>query len=272
MNTKNAIITSENLSFSYDEGKPVFEDISFSLKTGKLYALMGGNGSGKTTVLRCLTGLLPGYTGSITMNGSRLETISRKELSRLMSIVPQEHTTIFPYLVKNMVLMGRAPYVDTFATPGKIDRDLVRQAMEEVGILPLSDKLYTRISGGERQLVLIARAMAQSTPVMVLDEPTSHLDFRNQILILSHLKRLVVDRGLLAIVAIHDPNHALHFADEVMILNRGRITESGPPGTVLNRATIRDVYSVEVEEIRRDGKIRGVIPVNHIFSDTRHAS
>ena len=265
-------ITSEDLAFSYDEGKPVFEDITFSLKPGKLYALMGGNGSGKTTVLRCLAGLLKGYTGTIKINGSSLESLERRDLSRLMSIVPQEHTTIFPYLVKNMVLMGRAPYVDTFATPGRKDRDIAGQAMEEVGILGLSDKLYTKISGGERQLVLIARALTQDTPVMVLDEPTSHLDFRNQILILSHLKRLVCQRGLLAIVAIHDPNHALNFADEVMILNKGRITECGPPEAILNQATIRDVYSVEVEEIRHDGKLRGVIPVSHIFSDTRHAS
>ena len=148
---ENPFITAEHLTFSYDEGNPVFEDISFSLKTGKLYALMGGNGSGKTTVLRCLTRLLPGYSGSISMNGSPLKSLTRRETSRLMSIVPQEHTTIFPYLVKNMVLMGRAPYVDTFDSPGKKDRDVARQAMEDVGIMQLSDKLYTRISGGERQ-------------------------------------------------------------------------------------------------------------------------
>jgi len=144
--------------------------------------------------------------------------------------------------------------------------------MEDVGIMQLSEKLYTRISGGERQLVLIARALTQNTPVMVLDEPTSHLDFRNQILILSLLKRLVQDRGILAIIAIHDPNHALHFADEVMILNKGRITRTGPPGTVLNQSTIRDVYGVEVEEIRREGTIRGVMPLNHIHSGTEHTS
>ncbi len=269
---ENPFIRAEHLTFCYEKDKPVFKDISFSLKRGNLYALMGGNGSGKTTVLRCLTRLLPGYSGSITISGSPLRALTRRETSRLMSIVPQEHTTIFPYLVKNMVLMGRAPYVETFDTPGKKDRDIARQAMEDVGIMQLSEKLYTRISGGERQLVLIARALTQNTPVMVLDEPTSHLDFRNQILILSLLKRLVQDRGILAIIAIHDPNHALHFADEVMILNKGRITRTGPPGTVLNQATIRDVYGVEVEEIRREGTIRGVMPLNHIHSGTEHTS
>ncbi len=259
------LIEAKNLTFGYDGSRKVFEDLSFSLKPGMLYALMGGNGSGKTTVLRCLSGLLPGFSGSITLEGAPIRKITRNEIARKLSIVPQEHTIIFPYLVGNMVLMGRAPYIGTFDLPSGEDRDIAMKAMEAVGIPHLTDKLYSKISGGERQLVLIARALAQGTPGMVLDEPTSHLDFRNQTLIFSILKNLVRDHGLLVVTAIHDPNHALHFSDEVMILHEGRIIMSGPPDSVITRETIAKVYSVEVDEIRQEGRIRGVIPKREAF-------
>lgn len=254
------LIEARNLTFGYDQSRTVFRDLSFTLKPGMLYALMGGNGSGKTTILRCLSGLLPGFSGAITLEGSPIQEFGRNASARKISIVPQEHTIIFPYLVRNMVLMGRAPYIGTFDLPGSEDREIARKAMEEVGILHLADKFYTKISGGERQLVLIARALAQGTPVMILDEPTSHLDFRNQTLIFSILRSLVRERGLLVIAAIHDPNHALHFSDEVLILHEGSILMSGPPEKVITRETIERVYHLEVDEMRQDGRIRGVIP------------
>lgn len=260
------LVEAKNLTFGYDKGRNVFVDLSFSLKPGMLYALMGGNGSGKTTVLRCLSGLLPGFSGAITLEGIPIGKLGRNASARKISIVPQEHTIIFPYLVRNMVLMGRAPYIRSFDLPAREDHDIAMKAMEAVGILPLADKLYTKISGGERQLVLIARALAQGTPVMILDEPTSHLDFRNQTLIFSILKNLVREHNLLVITAIHDPNHALHFSDEVMILHEGRIIMSGPPESVITRETIATVYSVEVDEIRQEGRIRGVIPVGETIS------
>jgi len=258
-----SLIQAQNLTFGYDPGKKVFEELSFSLLPGMFYALMGGNGSGKTTALRCLSGLLPGFSGSVTFEGVPIHKLSRNESARKISLVPQEHTIIFPYLVRNMVLMGRAPYVGTFELPGREDREAAEKAMREVGILHLAEKPYANISGGERQLVLIARALAQETPVMVLDEPTSHLDFRNQTLIFSILRHLVREQGLLVITAIHDPNLALHFCDEVMILHQGRLLMSGPPHEVINRDTIFRVFAIQVDEIRENGRIRGVIPSAH---------
>ncbi len=250
----------EHLGFCYEKDKRVFDDISFQFRKGMLYALMGGNGSGKTTILRCLSGILSRDAGSITIAGRSIESLSRQECARLMSVVPQEHTIIFPYLVSNMVIMGRAPYIGSFSNPSEKDKAIAQEAMHETGITHLSDKLYTKISGGERQLVLIARALAQNTPIMILDEPTNHLDFRNQIRVLSILKRLVRDKGLLAIIATHDPNHALNYADEVMILHQGRIISRGSPQEVINSRNIKQVYAVDVEEIRKENLIRGVMP------------
>jgi iron complex transport system ATP-binding protein len=255
-----ALIQATDLSFGYESNRNVFEEVTFSLSPGRLYALMGGNGSGKTTILKCLSGLLRGYTGDIRLAGVPLPGLGRKELARKISLVPQESSIIFPYPVRNMVLMGRAPYIGTFDLPGKNDQAIAEEALQTVGIPHLADKLYAKISGGERQLVLIARALAQKTPVMILDEPTSHLDFRNQTLIFTILGQLVREHGLLVITAIHDPNLALSFCDEVMILHQGRILLSGPPCEVINRKTISRVYSVEVEEIRHNGRIRGIMP------------
>lgn len=255
-----ALIEAKGITFGYEQGRNVFAGLSLSLRPGMLYALMGGNGSGKTTVLRCLAGLLSGFSGAITLEGTSIRELGRNACARMMSIVPQEHTVIFPYLVRNMVLMGRAPHIGTFDQPGRADREIAEKAMEAVGILHLADKLYSKISGGERQLVLIARALAQETPVMILDEPTSHLDFRNQALIFTILRNLVRERGLLVITAIHDPNHALHFSDEVLILHEGRILMSGPPEAVITRETIARVYQVEVDEMRQNGRICGVVP------------
>lgn len=257
---KNPLIKVNSLSFCYEEGTPVFENLSFTLKQGMFYSIMGGNGSGKTTILRCLSGILHPCCGNITIDGKPIQTLSRPECARLISTVPQEHSIIFPYRVHNMVIMGRAPYISTFSMPGKNDSDRAYQALEEVGISHLADKLYTKISGGERQLVLIARALVQDTLIMILDEPTNHLDFKNQIHILSILKRLVHEKGLLVLIATHDPNHTLHYADEAMILHRGSILAQGRPQEIITRKNIQRVYAVEVEEIRQDNRIRGVMP------------
>lgn len=250
----------DNLCFWYEEGVPVFNDISFSLKQGMFYSIMGGNGSGKTTILRCLSRLLTPYQGTITVGGKYIQNMGRAECARMISAVPQEHSIIFPYRVHSMVTMGRAPYIGTFSMPGKTDTSIAEKAMEEVGITHLADKLYTNISGGERQLVLIARALAQDTPIMILDEPTNHLDFRNQIHILTILKHLVHEKGLLVLIATHDPNHTLNYADEVIILHNGTILTQGNPQKVITRETIRQVYDVEVDEIWKNHRIRGVMP------------
>ncbi|MBN1636846.1 MAG: ABC transporter ATP-binding protein [Deltaproteobacteria bacterium] len=264
-----SMIEISTLEFSYINKTSVFTDISFSLPAGRLCALMGGNGSGKTTLLKCIAGLLVPSHGTISIAGTRISKLTKRQRARRMSMVPQEHSTVFPYTVENMVLMGRAPYIDAFAMPGEDDLSVAYQAMQEVGIEHLAHKMYSQISGGERQLVLIARSLAQNTPIMLLDEPTSHLDYRNQILTMSIVRRLVKEKGFLALIATHDPNHALFFADTVIILHQGRILRNGPSGEVINRDNISTVYGIEVQEIRDHDKIRWIMPDVEILNHRR---
>lgn len=256
------VIETRNLNFGYTKAKNVFENISFDLRSGQLCALMGGNGSGKTTLIRCLMATLRPDSGRVILRGRDITCLSRAGVARMISSVPQEHSSIFPYTVLSMVLMGRAPHLRTLAGPSKADTLLAQEALAMLGIEDLAARPYTCISGGQRQLVLIARALVQDTPVMILDEPTSHLDYRNQILILGMLKKLVRQKGILVIIATHDPNHALYFADTTIVLHAGSILQTGPPRKVINKEMIREVYAVEVEEIRRDNTICGVIPVH----------
>jgi iron complex transport system ATP-binding protein len=250
-----------DLSYGYTKGRPVFQDLSFQLNSGTLCALMGGNGSGKSTLLHCLSGFLSNWEGGIRIKGKDIHDMSRSELARSLSFVPQDSGVVFPYDVESMVLMGRTPFVSMFSRPGTRDRGIARQALHELGIESLSAKLFNEISGGERQLVLIARALAQDTPMIFLDEPTNHLDFQNQIRILKILRSLVQKKGLLVLMATHDPNHVLQFADQVMILHQGSFLKHGAPQKVVTRDNIFHVYGVNVLEITLDNVIRGILPV-----------
>ncbi|MDD2389401.1 MAG: ABC transporter ATP-binding protein [Desulfobacterales bacterium] len=254
-----SFLVGTDIAFSYD-GKPsIFSKISFGLQKGNLCALMGGNGSGKTTLLNCISGTLSVTSGNIHLNGTPIQSLSGRQRARLLGTVPQETSVIFPYRVRDVVMMGRAPYIGTFSMPGKQDRYYIEKAMDETGIRALEDELFSGISGGERQLVLIARALAQNTPALLLDEPTSHLDFKNQIKILCILKQLVKQNHLLAVMATHDPNHVLQFADTVMILHDGGFYRQGSPHEVISRESIKAVYEVDVDEIRSNDRIRGVL-------------
>lgn len=256
-----------NLSYGYTRIETVFQGLSFQLCSGRLYALMGGNGSGKSTLLHCLSGFLTGWKGTILIKGKNLLDMSRLELAKSFSFVPQDPGVVFPYDVKSMVLMGRTPFIGTFTRPSQEDRDISRQAMQELGIEFLAEKFFNEISGGERQLVLIARALAQKTPMMFLDEPTNHLDFQNQVRILKILRSLVREKGLLVVMATHDPNHVLQFADQVMILYQGGFLKDGEPQEVITKENIRQVYGVDVLEVKMDSIIRGILPVDSLEQD-----
>jgi len=253
------LLVGNDISFSYDGKPPIFSRVSFGLQKGKLCALMGGNGCGKTTLLKCINGSLAITCGTINLNGTRIQDIPARQRARLLGTVPQETSVIFPYRVKDVVMMGRAPYIGTFSMPGKQDRYYTEKAMDETGVRALEDEFFTGVSGGERQLVLIARALAQNTPILLLDEPTSHLDFKNQIKILCILKQLVKQNNLLAVMATHDPNQVLQFADTVMIMHNGGFYNQGSPHDVISRESIRAVYEVDVDEIRNSDRIRGVL-------------
>jgi len=244
-----AMIDVRNITFGYGD-TPVFRDICFSMDKGEIFCLLGPNGCGKTTLLDCILGLLKPDQGRIMIQGKDSSACPSGHLSRSMAYVPQTHESTFPYTVSDMVLMGRAAHIPFFSTPGPEDLRIVRQVLDQVGMADMSERPYTMLSGGERQLVIIARALAQKTPAIVMDEPTAHLDFRHEFIVLETIMNLVRSQGLAVIMATHFPNHAFHFESRdiptrVALLHRGSFLSIGPPRKVLTSASIRTLYGID---------------------------
>lgn len=224
----------------------VLTDVGFRVQPGELMAILGPNGSGKSTLFQCVLGLWKFQRGEVLLGGRSIRGMNRGEIATRIAVVPQDHEPPFPYQVFDLVLMGRAAHVGVFSTPSRRDREVAHAAMDRMEIADLAERPYTRISGGERQLALIARCLAQEAPVMLLDEPTAHLDFRNQAVVLSKVRSIVKEQGLTALVNLHDPNLALLFADRVLLLKGGRVAGLGRPKDVITRENLLDVYGLDV--------------------------
>jgi iron complex transport system ATP-binding protein len=242
------------LSFEHKRQKRrILQDISFVANQGEITTILGPNGAGKTTLFKCITGVWENYQGEILVNNKKIDNLPFTQRARFFSVVPQDHTPPFPYSVFEVVLMGRASYVGLFSLPSKEDHKKVEEVLEMIGISHLKDKPYTQISGGERQLTLIARALVQETPVIILDEPTSHLDFKNQQLILHKIKEITKEKKLVTVVTLHDPNLASLFSDKVVILKEGRVLYDGHPNEVIVKKILKETYGIEIEVIKHNG-------------------
>lgn len=241
------LITVQDLAFSYsgDMEQAVFRDVSFSVGPGNVFCLLGPNGTGKSTLLKCLPNVLQGWKGKVLFGDREIARMSPMDVARGIGYVPQNQVPTFPFLVKDIVVMGRAPHISLFSSPGIRDSLVACEAMERVGIAALADRPCTTLSGGEWQLTLIARALCQEPRLMVLDEPTSHLDMGNQMKILRVVKDLA-EKGLAVIMASHFPDHAFMAATEVAILKQGKIMLRGLPEVVLTDQSMRATYDVEV--------------------------
>ena len=241
------MIRVEGLTFRHPRmGAAVLRDVSFAVVSGGLTAVLGPNGSGKTTLLKCLAGLCRPSAGRIFIDGRDLGRLSPRQRAALLAVVPQDHAPAFPYTVREAVLMGRAPHIRSYAGPVATDLRAARSAMDAVGIGDLASRPTSRLSGGERQLTLIARALAQEAPLLLLDEPTAHLDFRNQHRVLALVQRIAAEKALTVVMTLHDPNLAAGVAHQVILLKEGAILAAGEPGAVLTEDWLCRLYDMPI--------------------------
>ncbi len=246
-------ISARNLSIGYRD-RLVGSGLAISLHEGESLALLGPNGGGKTTLLKTLLGLLPPRGGDVTLNGKPLSAIPVRERAQLIGYVPQVHTGTFAFSVETVVLMGRTAYGSLFSRPSAKDFSVANEMLARLGIAHLAQRSYTEISGGERQLVLLARALAQEPRFIVLDEPTASLDFGNQGKVLSEIERLA-GAGLGVLFTTHDPNHALRASRRACLLRDGVIVGEGKTKRVLTRENLEALYGAVVLPVADSARI-----------------
>ncbi|KQP18819.1 ABC transporter ATP-binding protein [Methylobacterium sp. Leaf100] len=246
----------ENLAFGYG-ARRIGSGVTFTLAAGEVLCLLGPNGGGKTTLFKTLLGLLPKQAGRILLDGADVAGWSRARLARSLGYVPQAHGALFPFSVRDVVLMGRASRLGPFAGPGRVDRKHAERALATLGVTHLADRIYTEISGGERQMVLIARALAGEPRLLVMDEPTASLDFGNQTRVLDQVRRLARG-GISVILSTHDPDHAFLCADRVALLHEGRLAALGGPAETITPASLERLYGVAVAVVPLPGYSRSV--------------
>lgn len=232
----------------------ILKGVEFEVTEGIMTTVLGPNGSGKTTLFKCICGLWKPQKGSISMDHRDLSLLSDGERARICAVVPQEHEPPFPYSVLDVVLMGRVSHISMFSSPSRHDYQKAEEAIGIVGVDHLKDRPYTKISGGERQLALVARALAQEAPILLLDEPTSHLDFRNQVLILNKVREIAQQKGLTVLMTLHDPNLSMLFSEKVILLNEGKVVSNGSPQEVITEENLKKVYKIDVSIINWNGK------------------
>ncbi|WP_409198141.1 ABC transporter ATP-binding protein [Methanobrevibacter acididurans] len=243
------IMEVKNISFSYEKDSPeIFENITFNIEKGDVLCILGPNGIGKTTLIKCLNGLHEINNGKILLNKKNIKTLSFKEISKMIGYIPQGHIPSFPFSVFDVVLMGRTPYINLSAAPKEKDLTITENALKNIGIYHLKDKPYTNLSGGERQLVFLARVLAQEPDLLILDEPTSHLDFGNQIKLLEILENLS-KLGLAIVMSSHFPDHAFISCNKVAIMKNKKFIDFGTPEDVITEENLKKAYGINVKLI-----------------------
>jgi len=233
------------VSFAYFNGL-VLHDISLTVKTGEMVGLLGPNGSGKTTLLKLASGVLKPRQGEIRLNGSTMNQLSRKAIARQVAVVPQQFHIPFAFTTSEVVMLGRTPFIKALAGETAADKQVVAEAIKLVGISHLVNRRFDELSGGERQKVILAMALAQQPELLLLDEPTVHLDISHQVETLELVRRLNREHGLTVMAAMHDLNLASLYFDRLILLKEGRVWAEGTPAQVLTEARILEVFSASV--------------------------
>lgn len=259
-----------DLHFAYTDHK-ILNGVHLEVKAGEIICLFGPNGCGKTTLLECMLGLIKSQSGSITVCGRNIKNMKKKVISQHISFVPQFQESSFGYSVLDMILMGRTPRISIFGGPDAADMEIAESALYEVGLEPLRDRNYNSLSGGEAQLVKLARAIAQDTKILVLDEPTAHLDFRNELKVLKQVSRMAKRGDRCIIMATHFPNHAYLLENEgntvhVAMMRNGKIAAFGNTNAVLDAPHMKNIFGIESivsKNILPNGNIvKYMMPIN----------
>lgn len=264
----------KNISFSYESVKAL-ENVDFEAKDGEVLGIIGPNGSGKTTLLRCINRVLKPKVGAVLIDEKDISRLERREIARKIGVVPQ-HSTIFPFTVFDVVLMGRFPYMKKFGGENPNDFEVVKNALKLTGVLHLAERLIDELSGGEMQRVMIARALAQEPDVLLLDEPTLHLDINYQLEVLELVRKITEEKKLITLLVSHDLNLAARYCDKLLLLNSGKIHSIGSVSEVLTPEKIKEVYHVDVEvKYQSSTKSHTIIPISPIgrpceYKDLKH--
>lgn len=237
-----------NVSVSYGQRR-VLDGVSLEVESGQVVALVGPNGAGKSTLIRAVSGVVPMQSGEARVNGEALHTLSTMERARFVAVVPQAHSLPAAFTVEEVVLMGRTAHLGWLGRAGDSDRQLVRHALDQTQLLALSERYVGELSGGEQQRVLLARALAQDTPVMLLDEPTTHLDLQHRENLIRLVRDLALEKNLAILMVLHDLNLAGLYAQRVALLVGGRLEATGSAAEVLTEARLSQVYHMRVRVI-----------------------
>lgn len=247
-----------NLTCGYHR-KVIVRDVSFELRKGQFACIIGTNGCGKTTLLKTVLGLLPPMGGSASIHGHDIAKLSDAERARHIAYIPQAHTPPFPFSVADVVLMGRTPHIGRFSNVSHEDKRVAWDSLCMLGIEHLAERTYTKLSGGQQQLVLIARALTQQPELIVMDEPTASLDFGNQQVVLSRMKELSA-RGATVLMVTHDPGHAVYCADTVIVMKDGAVACTGTPGEIITKPQMEAIYQtpIHVSDVNVNGEQRRI--------------
>ncbi|WP_158812104.1 ABC transporter ATP-binding protein [Beijerinckia sp. L45] len=237
-----------DLTFGYPAKGHRLQDVSLTLREAEICCLLGPNGAGKTTLLRCLLGLLKPERGTIRIQGQDIKSLAARDLARLVAYVPQSATTPFPFTALEMAVMGRTPHLRSGAVPSAADRRIALGRLDRLGIAALADRIFSTLSGGQRQMVLLARALVQDARILVLDEPTAALDYGNEVRLLQIVSALA-DEGRSVLMTTHQPAQAFGYADRAVLLRDGAILAQGPPDEVLTSESLTALYGATIHVV-----------------------
>ena len=251
------ILTIEHLSFLYDDSRTIFYDVNFTVSSGEILSILGPNGAGKSTLLNCIANLFKPASGTILLDNKPMEKMNIRDIARIIGYVPQVHTPAYAYTVLEFTVMGRTPYIGAFAVPSKEDYKIAEEGLERMRIAHLRDKAYTEISGGERQQVTIARALTQQPQLILMDEPTAHLDYGNQYRVVQMIRDLA-NEGYAIIMTTHNPEHAIMLNGKTAVLTREGTLSAGLTKEMLNAKSLSELYGLTIKTVYDEDAGRNV--------------